>query len=100
MISRVEEYVKGINRDLENVTPNEGHPYVIPSIREQVDRMARIADGNRDWYKEFFGEFLSMMEERHGITEVTHEQLMREFNVYMDHGRDAVDYFDKPEQQE
>lgn len=94
MIQRVQEYIDGIHRDLENVTPKEGHPYVIPSIKEQVIRLARIADGNRTWYRQFFGEFLEMMEQRHNITTVSHEQLMKDFNTFLDYGLDAVDHFD------
>ena len=94
MIQRVQEYIDGISRDLEKVTPKEGHPHVIPSIKEQVIRLARIADGNRTWYREFFGEFLEMMEQRHNITTVSHEQLMKDFNIFLDYGLDAVDHFD------
>ena len=87
-------YVDGIYRDLEYVIPKDGHKYVVPSIQEQVDRLAIIADGRRSWYNQFFGEFLEMMEQRHNITTVSHEQLMKDFNTFLDYGLDAVDHFD------
>ena len=94
MMRRTQQYVDGINRALENVIPKEGHAFAVSSIREQVNRLARIAEGDRVWYKEFFGEFLEMMEHRHNITTVSHDQLMKDFNTFLDYGLDAVDHFD------
>lgn len=94
MMRRTQQYVDGINRSLKNVIPKEGHAFAISSILEQVDRLARIAEGDRSWYREFFGEFLEMMERRHNITTVSHEQLMKDFNTFLDYGLDAVDHFD------
>lgn len=94
MMQLIQEYVDGISRGLEKVTPKDGRAIVVRSIKEQVNRLARMADGNRDWYKEFFGEFLEMMEQRHNITTVSHEQLMRDFDTFLDYGLDAVDHFD------
>lgn len=47
----IEEYIVGIKKDLENVTPNEGHSIVKHSILTQAERLADIAQHNYKFHK-------------------------------------------------
>ena len=57
---RIRDYVNGVERDLENVTANEGHDLVKDSILEQTKRIADIAVHNtkhrKKWFEEVVGE--------------------------------------------
>lgn len=86
---KIKDYVNGVEHDLENVAANEGHDLVKISILEQVKRLADIATHNSKFLVTMIDEFLTMTEKRH------HEQLMKEFNIYLKWGLDAVDHFDE-----
>jgi hypothetical protein len=47
----IEDYIVGIKKDLENVTPNEGHSIVKHSILTQAERLADIAQHNYKFHK-------------------------------------------------
>ncbi len=103
---RIRDYVNGVTHDLENVTANEGHDLVKASILEQTKRIADIAVHNNKFLVMMMDEFLIMMEDRHDIVRfgeydtwkrIPHEQLMKEFNVYLRWGLDAVTHFDDEE---
>ena len=55
---RIRDYVNGVERDLENVTANEGHDLVKVSILEQTKRIADIAVHNTKYRKEWFEEVM------------------------------------------
>ena len=98
---KIKNYIDGIEQDLGNVTANAGHELIKVSIMEQAKRLADIATHNNDFLIDFMDEFLTMLEQRYNVVDfnrenvVLHEQLMKEFNVYLKWGLDAVDHFDK-----
>ncbi len=103
---RIRDYVNGVEHDLERVTANEGHDLVKDSILEQTERLADIAIHNNKFLVMMMDEFFTMMENRHNIVDfreydcwnaVSHEQLMKEFNVYLKYGLDAINHFDDEE---
>ena len=103
---KIKDYINGIERDLTNVTANEGHDIVKDSILEQAKRLADIAVHNNEFLVIMMDEFFTMIENRHNVVDfreydcwecITHEQLMKEFNVYLKWGLDAVDHFDEME---
>lgn len=95
---RIGDYINGIERDLTNVTANEGHDLVKDSILEQAKRLADIAVHNNKFLIMMMDEFLTIIENYHDTVHsgecIPHEQLMKEFNVYLKWGLDAVDHFD------
>ena len=100
----IEDYLKGIKLDLESVDPKEGHELVKDSIYSQAKKIANIANHNRDFLIMMMDEFMTMMENEHDIVKmgeydtwerISHEQLMKEFQLYLDYGLDAVELFDK-----
>lgn len=101
---KIKDYINGIERDLTNVTANEGHNLVKDSILGQAKRLADIAVHNNEFLVMMMDEFFTMIENRHNVVDfreydcwerITHEQLMKEFNVYLKWGLDAVDHFDE-----
>lgn len=60
---RIRDYVNGVERDLKNVTANEGHDLVKVSILEQTKRLADIAVHNTKYRKEWFERVRSEIEE-------------------------------------
>lgn len=60
---RIRDYVNGVERDLENVTANEGHDLVKVSILEQTKRIADIAVHNTRYRKEWFEEVMGEIKE-------------------------------------
>ena len=103
---KIKCYVDGIEHDLSNVTANEGHVLVKDSIMEQARRLADIATHNNEFLVMMMDEFLTVMEDYHDIVHIgeydtweriSHEQLMKEFNVYLRWGLDAIDHFDDEE---
>lgn len=101
---KIKDYINGIKRDLTNVTANEGHDLVKDSILGQAKRLADIAVHNNEFLVMMMDEFFTMIENRHNVVDfreydcwdrITHEQLMKEFNVYLKWGLDAVDHFDE-----
>ena len=100
---KIGDYINGIEMDLENVTANEGHDLVKTSILEQAKRLADIATHNNKFLIMMMDEFFTMIENRHNVVDfreydcwdrIPHEQLMKEFNIYLKWGLDAVDHFD------
>ena len=103
---KIKDYVDGIERDLTNVTANEGHDLIKDSILEQAKRLADIATHNNEFLLMMMDEFFTMMEQRHSIIHlreydcwdtVPHNQLMKEFSIYLKWGLDAVNHFDDGE---
>ena len=104
---KIKDYVDGIERDLTNVTANEGHDLIKDSILEQAKRLADIATHNNEFLLMMMDEFFTMMEDRHDIVHIEeydtweripHGQLMKEFNVYLKWGLDAVSHFNDEEE--
>lgn len=102
----IEDYLNGIKLDLESVDPKEGHELVKDSIYSQAKKIADIANHNKDFLIIMMDEFMTMMENEHDIVKIgehntwhriEHKQLMDEFKLYLDHGLDAVDLFEKVE---
>lgn len=100
---KIRSYVEGIEHDLESVIPKEGHDLVKDSIAEQAKRLADFATHNNKFLIEMLDEFFTMIENRHNIVDfreydcwdrVSHEQLMKEFEIYLKWGLDAVAHFD------
>ncbi len=60
---RIRDYVNGVERDLENVTANEGHDLVKDSILGQAKRLANIAAHNTEYRKEWFEEVMCEIKE-------------------------------------
>lgn len=48
----IKDYVDGIERDLQNVTANDGHPLVKKSILVQARKLGDIAEHNYKFLKE------------------------------------------------
>lgn len=104
---KIRDYVEGIEHDLESVTSKDGHDLVKDSIAEQAKRLADFATHNNKFLIQMMDEFFTMLENRHNIVDfreydcwdvISHEQLMKEFEVYLKWGLDAVDHFyDKKE---
>lgn len=98
---KIKDYVNGIERDLANVTENEGHDLVKASILEQAKRLADFATHNNKFLVMMMDEFLTVMEDYndsvHIREHIPHEQIMKKFNVYLKWGLDAVDHFDDEE---
>lgn len=107
---KIRSYVEGIEHDLESVIPKEGHDLVKDSIAEQAKRLADFATHNNKFLIEMMDEFFTMLENRHDVVDfreydcwdrVSHKQLMKEFEIYLKWGLDAVNHFDdKPEESE
>lgn len=102
-MTKIEQYVNGINHDLENVIPKEGHILVRESIREQARRLGQIATHNNKFLEMMMDEFFTMLEDRWDIVKIgeydtwhriEHEQLMNDFRCYLQWGLDAVTHFD------
>ena len=100
---KIRSYVEGIEHDLESVIPKEGHDLVKDSIAEQAKRLADFATHNNKFLIAMMDEFFTMLENRHNVVDfreydcwdtVSHEQLMKEFEIYLKWGLDAVDHFD------
>ena len=103
---KIKDYVNGIECDLTNVSANEGHALVKDSILGQDKRLADIATQSNEILVMMMDEFLTMMENRHNIVDfreydcwdvISHEQLMKEFNLYLNWGLDAINHFDDEE---
>lgn len=103
---KIKDYINGIEHDLANVTVNEGHDLVKDSILGQAKRLADIAIHNNEFLVMMMDEFLTIMEDYHDIVHIgeydtweriPHEQLIKEFNVYLKWGLDAVHHFDDEE---
>ncbi len=106
-MNHIDEYVRGINHDLESVIPKEGHPLVIDSIREQARRLGNIAQHNNDYLILMMDEFLTLIEDRYDVVKVgeydtwrriEHKDLMKDFDTYLKWGLDSWEHFDDSEQ--
>ncbi len=122
---KIRSYVEGIEHDLESVIPKEGHDLVKDSITEQAKRLADFATHNNKFLIEMMDEFFTMLENRHNVVDfreydcwnrseaepldlslrqsrrwdvIPHKQLMKEFEIYLKWGLDAVDHFDDKEE--
>ena len=63
----IEDYIVGIKKDLENVTPNEGHSIVRHSILTQAERLADIAQHNYKFHKNNLMEEIVELAEFHSV---------------------------------
>lgn len=79
-MAHIRDYLKGIERDLEYVTPVEGHRLVKPSILTQARRLADIADHNQKYLIMMMDEFLTDIGDRY---QIDHEQIMEEFKNWL-----------------
>lgn len=63
----IEDYIVGIKKDLENVTPNKGHSIVKHSILTQAERLADIAQHNYKFHKNNLMEEIMELAEFHSV---------------------------------
>lgn len=63
----IEDYIVGIKKDLENVTPNEGHSIVKHSILTQAERLADIAQHNYKFHKNNLMKEIMELAEFHSV---------------------------------
>ena len=102
-MNHIEEYVNGINHDLEKVTAKEGHPLAIDSIKEQARRLGDIAEHNNKYLTDMINEFYDVLTERYEVVElgecdsdfhiISKAEFARAFETYLKYGLDAVDHF-------
>ncbi len=101
-MNHIEEYIKGVNHDLENVLPKDGHPLVIDSIKEQARRLGAIAEHNNKYLIDMMNEFYDILTNKYEVVElgeydidtriVSKEEFIELYKTYLKWGLDAVDH--------
>lgn len=64
----IKDYVDGVERDLQNVTANDGHPLVKTSIMVQARKLGDIAEHNYKFLKEGIIDEIEELAEFHAVT--------------------------------
>ena len=101
-MNHIEEYVNGINHDLENVLPKDAHTLVIDSIKEQVRRLGAIAEHNNKYLIDMINEFYDILTNKYEVVEygeyeidtrtVSKDEFIGLYKTYLKWGLDAVDH--------
>ena len=63
-MAHIQDYVNGVERDLNHITPHEGHPHIKQSIMLQVRRLADIAEHNQKYLRPIAEDILELSVEK------------------------------------